>query len=301
MDQKGLGFPPCRIDRGEQVHVAIGTQGEMVKLGATGQQMEPVRRPFPAPIMEGVTLTDRWVGFWVEREFREARMAALPLEGDWIDGPGRDDLRLSSLAGDGIQPAGAIWHRILDAEPMAIGRVGDDIVFSTLGGGVYMIDSEAREIWRAQRPVWPEISPLGVQDLLISIVECPEGIAIWSQAGGVAVLDPGDGSLLSLRVLELDDKITNAVYAKDGGWLLMLHGGAIALLGGVGDNPEVLQTCGPVLDAQYDGAEWKWTGWRHDGRLSGGRVLTVSRDEVGVAILDGRVMTNDGEWSGYSA
>ncbi len=301
MDQKGLGFPPCRINRGEQVHVAVGTQGEMAKLGPTGQPMGLVRRPFPAPIIEGVTLTDRWVGFWVEREFHEARMAALPLEGDWIDGPGRDDLRLSSLTGGGIQPAGAIWHRILDAEPMAIGRVGDNIVFSTLGGGIYMIDSEAREIWRSQRPVWPEIASLGVQDLLISIVECPEGIAVWSQAGGVAALDPCDGSLLSLRVLELDDKISNAVYAKDGGWLLMLHGEKIALLGDVGDKPEVLQTSGPVLDAQYDEGEWKWTGWRHDGRLSEGRVFTVSRDEIGVAILEGRVMTNDGEWSDYSA
>ncbi len=301
MDREGLGFPPCRIDRGGQVHVAVGTQGEMVKLGPTGRPMGLVRRPFPAPIMEGVTLADRWVGFWVEREFHEARMAALPLEGDWIDGPCRVDLRLSSLAGSGIQPAGAIWHRILDAEPMAIGRAGDNIVFSTLGGGIYMVDSEAREIWRAQRPVWPEISLLGVQDRLISIVECPDGIAVWSQAGGVAVLDPCDASLLRLKVLELDDKISNAIYAKGGGWLLMLHGGTIVLLGGVDDNPEVLQTRGPVFDAQYDGGEWKWTGWRHDGRLSGGRVFTVPRDEVGVAILDGRVMTNDGEWSDYSA
>lgn len=283
------------------MHVAIGTQGEMAKLGPVGSPCGPFRRPFPAPIMEGVTLADRWVGFWLERDFQEARMAALPLEGDWIDGPGRDDLRISSLADGDIQPAGAIWHRILDAEPMAIGRVGDDIAFSTLGGGIYKIDSEAREIWRAQRPVWPEISSLGVQDLLISIVECPEGIAVWSQAGGVAVLDPGDGSLLSLRVLELGDKISNAVYAKDGGWLLMLHGGAIALLEGVGDKPEVHETDGPVLDAQYDGAEWKWTGWRHDGRLSGSRVLTVPRDGVGVAILDDMVMTNDGYWSEYAA
>ena len=122
MDREGLGFPPCRIDRGGQVHVAVGTQGEMVKLGPTGRPMGLVRRPFPAPIMEGVTLADRWVGFWVEREFHEARMAALPLEGDWIDGPCRVDLRLSSLAGSGIQPAGAIWLLLESRSSMCSSR-----------------------------------------------------------------------------------------------------------------------------------------------------------------------------------
>ncbi len=228
-------------------------------------------------------------------------MAALPLQGDWFDGPGRDDLRLSSFADGDIQPAGAIWHRVLDAEPMAIGSVGGNIVFSTLGRGIYMIDSEAREIWRAQHPVWPEISDIGVQDLLVSIVECPEGIAVWSQAGGVAVLDPSDGSLLSLGVLEFGDKVSNAIYAEGGGWMLMLHGCTIGLLENIGERPEVLETGGPVLDAQYDGEEWRWTGWRHDGRLSEGRVFTASREGIGVAILEGRVMTNDGEWSDYSA
>ena len=301
MDRRGLGFPPCRIDRGGQMHVAIGTQGEMAKLGPTGEPTDSFTRPFPAPILDGVTLSDRWVGFWVEREFRVARMAALPLQGDWFDGPGRDDLRLSSLADSDIQPAGAIWHRILDAEPMAIGSVGGNIVFSTLGEGIYMIDSEAREIWRAQYPVWSEISDIGVQDLLVSIVESPEGIVVWSQAGGVAVLDPSDGSLLSSRVLELGDKLSNAIYAEGGGWLLMLHGGTIGLLENIGERPEVLETSGPVLDAQYDGREWRWTGWRHDGRLSEGRVFTAYREGIGVAILEGRVMTNDGEWSDYSA
>ena len=81
----------------------------------------------------------------------------------------------------------------------------------------------------------------------------------------------------------------------------MLHGGTIGLLENIGERPEVLETSGPVLDAQYDGREWRWTGWRHDGRLSEGRVFTAYREGIGVAILEGRVMTNDGEWSDYSA
>lgn len=300
MDHSGIGFPLRRIDRGKGVHVAVGTQGELARLNDAGEVTTPISRPFPAPIIDGITLEDRWVGIWLEREFREARMAALPLDGEWLDGPGRDDLRLSSIISEEVHPPDTIWHRILDTEPMKLGRLSGNIVFSTLGG-VYMIDPDANEKWRAQLPLWTEISEMGVQDMIVSILEIPGGVSVWSQAGGVAVLDHVDGSLIYSRVLNLGDKVVNTVFSKDGGWLVMLHGGSIALLDQIEGTPKILRNIGPVMDSQFIEGEWRWTGWRHDGRLTKDGIKSVRRDSIGVAMLNGTVFTNDGMWSDYSA
>ena len=41
----------------------------------------------------GVVIGESWIGTWVDPELREARMAALPLVGNWEDGAGRRQLR----------------------------------------------------------------------------------------------------------------------------------------------------------------------------------------------------------------
>ena len=60
---------------------------------------------------------------------------------------------------------------------------------------------------------------------------------------------------------------------------------------------QIYKTGGPVLDAEFYNGEWRWTGWRHDGRISGDRMLEiVNMDGIGVGILGGLVLTNDGHW-----
>ena len=81
----------------------------------------------------------------------------------------------------------------------------------------------------------------------------------------------------------------------------MLHGGSIALLDQIEGTPEILRNIGPVMDSQFIEGEWRWTGWRHDGRLTKDGIKSVRRDSIGVAMLNGTVFTNDGMWSDYSA
>ncbi len=301
MRQRGVGFAPSRIDRGEVSHVIAGTQGELVILDTQGVQRGRARTPFPAPTIDGLVLKDRWIGIWLDREFRQARMAALPINEMWGDGVTRRELRLSiGTSEEDIVPSNSIWHRVLDSEPMKMGAFEENIVFATLSG-IYMIDSEANEIWRSPIPRWPRISKLSQYDNVSSINEFPGGLAIWSQAGGVSVLDPSNGVEIYNRVLEFEDKVCNAIYSKEAGWLIIFHGGTVAVMDKIEGACSIHKTRGPVMDSEFVDGRWTWTGWRHDGDLSEGKVRSRNRRNIGVALLGGMVLSNDGSWSDWSS
>ena len=148
-------------------------------------------------------------------------MAAIPLYEDWVDGPNREQLRISihSTNGDVLKPAMSIWHRTLDSEPMRIGVSGENIVFTTVNG-VYMIDSDANEIWRGMLPRWPDISSLFAFDQIVGIVEFPGGLSIWSRAGGVSVLDPSMDWKFSQGQFNLEIRFQEFLTPKKGVGLL---------------------------------------------------------------------------------
>ena len=239
---------------------------------------------------------------WMDRELRQARMAAIPLDEDWVDGPNREQLRTSihSTNGDVLKPAMSIWHRTLDSEPMKIGVSGENIVFTTVTG-VYMIDSAANEIWRGMLPRWPDISSLFAFDQIVGIVEFSGGLSIWSRAGGVSVLDRSNGLEIYSRTIKFGDKISGVSYSEEGGWFVMLHEGSIAVMDKIEGDFSHYKTGSPVLDAQFINGSWKWTGWRHDGSLTGQVVDIFERNDVGVSIINGSVLTNDGLWSELGA
>ena len=298
MGDAPLGFAPKRVDRGGSSLVVVGSSGELVRVTSDGSPMHPAVRPFPASVTGGAVLDEVWVGTWVERELQQARMAALPLEGDWGDGAGREILRISINSARDVMPSSSVWSEVLDAEPLAVSRVGDGLVFATLGRGVYRTDADAGEIWRAPYPEWPGLSRVASRDALVSSNQSEDGVVVWSEAGGMAVLDCDDGSSLLSRELSLPDRLEGVRSSDDGEWLLMLSGGGVILLGSLESEPEFVRTPGPVMDAVHDGSHWRWTGWRHDGELFDGAPLArcVARDEVGVALIGDRVLTNDGGW-----
>ena len=296
-----VDFTPIRIDAGESGSVIAGTRGELAVLDSDGSSLGERKIPFPAPTIDGLVLEDRWIGIWLDREFRQARMAALPLGENWSEGESREHLRLSiGSGGEDVVPTNSIWHRVMDSEPMKIGGCGGNVVFATISG-IYMIDPGANEIWRTQLPRWPSISSLGLFDNVVSINEFSDGLAVWSQAGGVSVLDPNNGMEIYNRVLELGDKVCNAEYSKEAGWIVMLHGGDIVVMGGIEGEHTTHRTTGPVMDSKFIDGRWVWTGWRHDGALCDGEVLSSPRGNIGVAVLDGMVLANDGTWSQWSA
>ncbi len=79
----------------------------------------------------------------------------------------------------------------------------------------------------------------------------------------------------------------------------MLHEGAIALMDNIEDEHQIYRTRGPVLDAEFYEGDWRWTGWRQDGCLSESGVEISERENVGIAVIEGMVLANDGSWSGF--
>jgi len=298
METGEIGFSPFGIARGDELHVLVGTQGEVIKIDKEGIPLGPMVSPFPSPVVDSTIVGNRWCGIWMDRELRQARMAAIPLNEVWEDGPTREQLRTSShsINGDFLKPAMSIWHRTLDSEPMKVGVSGENIVFATVTG-LYMIDSDANEVWRGMLPRWPEISNVFAFDQIVGIIEIPEGISIWSKAGGVSVLDPSNGLEIYTRTIQFGDKVSGVSYSEEGGWLVMLHEGSIAVMDKIEGDFSLFKTSAPVLDAQFIDGSWRWTGWRHDGHLAGQVIDIFERRSVGVSVVNGKVLTNDGSWS----
>ena len=299
MDEAQLGFQPMRVDRGDSVTVVVGSMGELVRVNGRGVPMHQPVTPFPASVTEGAVLDGIWVGTWVEHEMQQARMAALPLDGEWVTGAGRDALRQRAEPA-GLMPSSSMWSRFLDAEPMAVSGVEGGLVFATLRRGIYKIGFDATELWRAPYPEWPQLSGLKPRDHMVSSNEVDGSVAIWSAAGGVCVLDIEDGSQVLSTTISLPDTLSGVRHSEDGGWLLLLNSGGTALLDELESEPSVIGTPGPGPDATCEGGRWKWTGWRHDGVLRGGVAHCTARGQIGVGLLADRVLTNDGVWSDHA-
>ena len=304
LDPGEVDFAPERISRGSSIHVLSGTQGELVKINGKGERLGAVVTPFPSPIVDGLILDQIWIGIWLDREFRQARMAALPINKEWENGSSREDLRaaINSLNGSDVVPANSLWSRVLDSEPMKMGKSGNCAVFATVSG-IYMIDALANEVWRGLLPRWPSISNISAYDEIVGIVEFSGGISIWSKAGGVSVLDPSNGLEIFSKVIDFGDSVSNVIFSDEGGWFVMLHEGSVAIMDKIEDGHRTYRTGSPVLDAEFSNGCWRWTGWRQDGELSGSEVAISERGNVGIAIVDGMVLANDGSWrsaNGYS-
>ncbi|MGY8715337.1 MAG: hypothetical protein ACKVI6_02740 [Candidatus Poseidoniales archaeon] len=308
MDSIQLDFTPLMVNRNNGKFVVIGNSGELIKLNSEFKKIENASRPFPTPLISGVIFEDIWVGIWLDRDLGDARIAALPLSVTWEDGIGRDVLRTSpSFEDSEIIPNSAIWQKILTSEPMALGKIDDNIVFAMMSKGIYMVDQNGEEIWREHYPTWPEIGIPEGKNPIIKIIKCDSGIVIWSTAGGLIQLD-SERNVKERRVVKLKDKITDIRYDICGGWFIMLHGKYIALMQELSDTPVIIKTPGPVIDAHFSEGEWKWTGWRHDGKIKisndGIQIKDYKskpRNNIGIHIFDDKIITNDGQWENYSS
>ena len=179
-----------------------------------------------------------------------------------------------------------------------MGISGENIVFTTVTG-TYMIDLDANEIWRGMLPRWPDISSLFPFDQIVGIIEMPEGLSIWSKAGGVSVLDHSNGLEIYSRTIRFGDKVSGVSYSEEGGWFVMLHEGAVAVMDKIEGDFRIYKTGAPVFDAHFIDGSWRWTGWRHDGNLTNEEVDIFKRRSVGVSLVNGSVLTNDGSWRAW--
>tara|TARA_A100001037_G_scaffold202018_1_gene180551 strand:+ start:6033 stop:6914 length:882 start_codon:yes stop_codon:yes gene_type:complete len=282
-----------RVDQSKRVNVLSGCSGELLRIDSNGNPLHEPVTPFPANISGGVVIGESWIGTWVDQELREARMAALSLDGKWEDGGSRQHLREVSDA-EVLMPASSTWSRRLDAEPMALTRVTKGAVFATLNRGVYMINEFAEELWRAPYPEWLGRQKFQYSDTLVSCTECADGISLWSRSGAVTLLDAEDGSFISSHVVPLTGPLAGVKYSEVGGSFLMLENGDVGLLDNLHSIPQLVKTPGPVFDTRFSDGGWHWTGWRHDGFGDAWKSQIVQRRDVGIALLGDSVITNDG-------
>jgi len=291
-----LTFTPLRIDYGDSCNVIVGTLGELCKFKQEPNFEQQVR-PFPAQVTSGVVLENLWIGTWVDHELKYARMAALPLDVEWSDGIGREHIRTSEQGTNQYDPAGAIWSQSLDSEPMALTKLDHGFCFAVLGRGIYCMDADANEVWRISIPVIGKISK-GHHININSIFQSGEELHIFYGNNSIAILDKNNGSLLRSSNLRLPNRI-ESVFQHNSKYLISMNTGGIAILENIDQKITFHRTPGPVIDAQHSNTGWIWTGWRHDGRLYDGKVETVPRRDIGVAIINERVLSNDGVWSDF--
>jgi hypothetical protein len=296
MSHQNLGFAPIRVDSAKDFHIIIGTEGELAKLNLDLIGIGPTVKPFPSPVTSSTIIGENWVGTWVEREFKLARMAAIPLNTEWRGGEGRSSLR--TLEGrKSLHPVGNQWSHIVDAEPLALTNIDDKLFFASMNKGLYCINGDASEIWRSEYPNWSAINNMGVVDSIVGFSKSDEGISVWSSAGGVQIHNQ-KGEVLSKTTMRFPEKISNVNFDEKLGWFISLDGSKFATFKNIGDEPNIHSIPGPIYDVVVRGNKWIWTGWRHDGEKLNGNVRTVYRDQIGIAIIrdHSSVLTNDGEF-----
>jgi hypothetical protein len=299
-----LDFTPQMVNRNDNTIIVIGTSGELARLNFDYEYISPYSKPFPTTIMSGVLFENIWIGIWIDRELQDARMAGIPLEIDWENGIGRDILRTSSIGDLDIKPKNSAWQKILTAEPMGLSKVGENIIFATKNKGIYMINQEGEEIWRDHYPVWRDMDISAEMNSIVSIIGVDSNIVIWSAAGGVMELNQERVIEIS-KIINLKDKISNVKFSKEGGWFVIMHGKSVAILKDINDDPFIIETPGPVLDAFFESEKgvWRWTGWRHDGemKIKDNDFIFKKRENIGIHISNSKILTNDGFWEDYSS
>lgn len=290
MTRPDIGFPPIKIDSGENIHVITGVSGELLKVDNEINPIGSVSTPFPSPVTSSSIIGERWIGAWVERELRQARMAALDVNDEWVDGGSKAELRNGDLI---LHPSSKIWSQSLDSEPMGLSKVGDTLCFSAKNKGIYRIDTNSNEIWRTEHPKWNKIDEN--QDMIIGFVETKDGLIVISQAGGIAIYD-SNGILIDKKIIQLPELITGFSFNEELGWFIKLNGKCFATMDSILGTPTIYRNKGPIYDAISKDNKWIWTGWRHDGSISEGSISTASRNDIGVGIIGDYVLTNDGTW-----
>lgn len=295
-----IGFNPVRIDRGERHSLIVGSDGQMLEMDNHKEQVsEGAMYPFPGVSSCGVVSSDSWIGSWVDRGMRKAYMGSFPLGEKWESANSDSDVSGNRDVDQSVSKS-ASWTRELQSEPLAMCTVDENIVFACLGSGIYMIDGNASEIWRSPYPRWRELEDLVGIDSIVSLLRKGDEIYAFSSSGGYSVVSIITGHEINNGILSnLPERVRDVRFDQNSGWIIMLYGKNMAIMSDLNSKPVIFRVPGPVMDVSpYDGG-WKWTGWRHDGYLSNGKLNTFGRNEVGISLMGDLVLTNSGSWSSF--
>jgi len=295
-----IGFNPVRIDRGEGYSLIVGSDGQMLEIDNQKEQVsEGAMYPFPGVSSCGVVSSDSWIGSWVDRSMRKAYMGSFPLGEKWESANPDSDVSGNRDVDQSVSKS-ASWTRELQSEPLAMCTVDENVVFACLGSGIYMIDGNASEIWRSPYPRWRELEDLVGIDSIVSLLRKGDEIYAFSSSGGYSVVSIITGHEINNGILSnLPERVRDVRFDQDSGWIIMLHGKNIAIVSDLDSKPAIFRVPGPVMDVSPFEGGWKWTGWRHDGYLSNGRLDIFGRNEIGISLMGDMILTNSGSWSSF--
>ena len=294
--ERTVPFTPTRVDYCGEYYIVIGSLGELAKLDRDGELIGESSIPFASTITHSTPLIDYWIGIWVEAEMRVARIASLKLDELWGNGVSRGGLR-TSLDPMSLHPQNSVWSHALESEPTCITSLGDNFCFVLRGKGVYQMDLEANEVWRSSLPSTMDGKMRGLETT-ISISQSKNSLSLWYDNGLVVDLSLDSGIEIDRRSLQIPDRIER-IFHSEKSHLLALAGGGFL----ISDGEQILghySTPGPLFAAITRNEEWKFTGWRFDGRLSNSGLEISSRDELGVGFVADKVLTNDGTLCEFS-
>ena len=309
-------FPPKRVHRVGERLLCESVDGELCWLD--GSSLVPAsepKSPFPGRITHSiVTQKDGmpcYIGLWVERELRAARMALLDLDEELTAGAERQDLRKSEREEPGgVQVAGALWSHPLEAEPLGLTHNDERIAFCMHRRGVYCIGFNSEEHWRIPLVGWPALAPVPDGSQVVCLVSAPgpgdvagiERLWAWSAGGGWAIHDWVNGELLDMGTLDLRERLESAWVSESGEWLLASTPERMARWT-PGEEPESVHITGPVHDAVCIAGDWSCAGWREDLLWNRSGLSREERPEIGMVLLeqpDGlMLLDNIGQWSAF--
>jgi len=307
--------PPRFLLRNSERTVLIGTEGGICFLHPERlNSLDPMRFPFPGKITNAVLMDDGLLALtWVEREISLARLAVLDLHEPLQNGIDLPVLRKAIESGkvNHYHVAGAVWSHVLDAEPLALCSIGNDLIFCTHHRGIYRVTSTSEEVWRRSPLEWDSLAHLPDGDVLVTLI--PKGDAIWafSLGGGWSEIDAQDGTIRRHGALQLKFSVNQVWVSDSDEWLFGLSHNRMAKWNPDSESLHVENVQGPIQDARCDGVNWLITGWREDiiwGPSKSGTtdVNCSTRAEVGHCILDRNedgfwVLDNRGQWTPFAS
>ena len=276
--------------------------GDLLWLDA--KSLEPMcepANPFPGSVMHTAIVKEGFASTWIDHELRTARMAALPLNENFLQGIKKDELRDIQRIGQTIpHVSGAIWSHMLDAEPLASCSHDGGLIFGLWKRGVYRI-LEGEIDWSAPMPDWNSKKSLPRDDEMITLENNNGRIYAWSKTGLWAEIDPFNGGIIDTGSIDLPGWLDCIFINENGHRIISCESQGSLFVETLDSKPIVLSLPGPIGDAIFEDGIWRITGWRYDLILDGDSVEISEREELGIGIHKHEekwlVLDNLGQWS----
>lgn len=283
--------PARMIDLGPAGHLLIDVDGGLA-IHHESEEILTLERiqPFPAPVAMVAHHGAHAVFVWLDYDLLIGRMAHLDLTSPLQQGVDRSTVRTAQGIEDAPHPAGAIWSHVLDAEPVALSADEQGVLFVLSGRGIYGMTWDGVERFR---------HPIPADDgQIISVAPVPTGYRTISNSGAWWLVGP-DGGITDQGNLD-PDQVLLGVYEHPIGGILVHSVSEVLWFDHRMEPMAIISTNGPLRDAQWDDdVGWRITGWRQDLLLSVDGVQMANRRDLGIAVNNGKVLTNLGQWTPF--